>query len=251
MRWLIAAIALAGALGYVVHDCFGQDQLKPAKRSADMLRLIEDEIDARSARLGPFSKGQGKDQAEAYASIADQVFAQRVGADRKKQDNLVTEILSSDDNGFAHSALREMVELLARNGERGRLTALLARRCPKDVSIDVGIEDCVIIINDKELHDGTALLCDAFDRSTDQTARRTIAAALRRGFAAMGIAESNDAKEVKDVREWYLANSSRYEPNLSYLTHFSQPRFPYGRIGVLAPIGKGNAGSGPRRGKKR
>ncbi len=138
-----------------------------------------------------------------------------------------------------------MVSLLAKEGKRESLIALLAKRCPEKPFMYLGIEDCLIILYQKELNDGTSVLCDAFDQSKDSKARKVIAAALRRGFRAMGITDSGDDELVKNIRNWYRINAREYEPNMNYLGHWSTPGFSYESVGVLARRGEGRKGAGP------
>jgi len=238
----VAVVASCGTRHVVASD----DDVVRKKELHALLERYKADLEAQIRALGSFTKREGKKKYGLEANLAERFFAERVGHNKQKQKDLIDAILESKDDYWG---LSEMTFLLAREGNRDQLIALLSQRCPPLLGLDLGVEDCLIILFRTELKDGTIVLCDAFDQSTDAKARQTIAAAFRRGFKAMGIADADDKKLVAEVRKWYVANAPNYKPNLNYLMHWSLPEFKYETVGVLVQKDKdgGESLRGPPR----
>ncbi len=82
----VLGIALFYATGSVARDCSAQDDPKTQKdATTGRLQNVERELTARFKTLGPFTKAEGKKAAEAYSNAAEEVFAEQLGNDSKKQ----------------------------------------------------------------------------------------------------------------------------------------------------------------------
>jgi hypothetical protein len=240
IAWVLFVVAIT-AIG--APRAVASDDVAQKKELHALLERYKAELEAQWKTLGPFTKSEGKEEYEIEANQAERFFAERVGHNKKKQQELIDAILASKDDYWGLSFI---TFLLAREGNRDELVSLLSRRCPPRLGLSLGVED-LIVLYPKELKDGTIVLCDAFDQSTDTKARQTIAAALRRGFKAMGIVDADDKKLVAEVRNWYAANALNYRPNLNYLGHWSNPGFKPDTEGVLVQKGKdgGESFTGP------
>ncbi|MFT3920977.1 MAG: hypothetical protein QM778_00435 [Myxococcales bacterium] len=201
--------------------------------SMNYLSELEREYKARVAPLANLPPQEGKDRYEAEMLQAQKLFIERVGDDEVAQKRLIAAILMVPDNGFAHIALCQLIELLARQEMRDKLVEVLSKRCPSKFGLHMGVEDYLIILRNKELKEGTLILCDAFEKATDEDARHSLADAIRRGFKFAGITSTDDTQVVDQCRRWFSTNYRAYEPNTRYLGHFNQSKFPYDTEGVL------------------
>jgi hypothetical protein len=228
---LIVGMVALGSVA-VIHCAAAEVSEARRKELLAKVQVYGQEFDARMKRLGPFSKGEGKERYEAQG-IEARLWDEHIGNDARKQTELMEAILLTKDDGFAHWALVELVKAFASHGKRDQLRDLLTKRCPDQLGLYSRIEDYLIIECASELKDGTLVLCGAFDRSTDKDARRTIAEALRRGFTAMRIVDADDEKLVSKVRQWYKANSASFDVNFAYLDHWTNGRSSFEDVGVL------------------
>jgi hypothetical protein len=212
-----------------------QEIAEPAiQRAKQVLSVLEREYQARVSALGRMK--DGKDQYEASAKEAVKLFTAHCGKNPAEQRKLADAILSVPDSDFAHFALEQLTYLLAHEGRRDALVELLSKRCPQRLSMN-GIEDALVILCERELPDGAIVLCDAFEQSTDSTARDQIATALRRGFEFANLPPQNDRDFVKECRRWYAANRKNYETNSRYLGHLNLQFDDYRHEGLFVPLG--------------
>jgi hypothetical protein len=212
---------------------------------AQMLARLEKQFDAEMEVVA--SKGlQGNALNEERYSVKKRFFS-AYAHDAHKRRDLIQAIVAADDNAFTHSALIEVLDIIARDDSRHELVSLLSQRCPMRVGYPLSIEGFLIIECREHLKDGVLVLCDAFDRSRSRLAKDEISDALRRGLQFTGVTAADDASFVNKCREWYIANRDQYEPNMKYVTHLMQLRFPYSTQGALIHKSQSKEREAPQR----
>jgi uncharacterized protein (TIGR03067 family) len=107
-----------------------------------------------------------------------------------------------ENAGFVRDALAFMVKSFADSEDRESLVTLLSRRCPCHVD-ERGTIECVLAFDAKRLKDPILILGEAYAKCQVSETRRALAAAVRRGFAGLGIRGKDDADFVKNAMQWY------------------------------------------------
>lgn len=132
-----------------------------------------------------------------------------------KWNALISAVSTADKSGFALLALRGAILVLVQHGSRDSLVDLLSKTCPDRVGPALSIEGYLIVFQDR-LADGTLIVCDAYSQSSDDTTRKTLVTALRRGFGEISNAVEQDSEFVDTVRQWYIKHKHDVEPNRKY-----------------------------------
>jgi hypothetical protein len=112
-----------------------------------------------------------------------------------------------------------IADILLSSCDRDTFVVLLSIRCPADVGYGNMIEYYVARPR-TGIKDSDLILFDAFTMSRSPEARHEIAAALRRGFAGLGVKGKDDADFVANALKWYNVNRARVKLNDRYLDNF-------------------------------
>lgn len=145
--------------------------------------------------------------------------------------------VSAEDRGFQDSVLAFLVKVLVELGDREALVALLSTRSPTWFDGIEPIEYHLVARGDR-LIDPVLILGDAYSRCDVPETRRTLAAAVRRGFAKYGIGGWGDADYVNNAMQWYEKEKTRLDPNWRYGANEISP--------IKYPLFKDKSGSAQR-----
>lgn len=214
-------------------DPAASEDAEARSKATQILKAMEDEFDERSKPFDELPREQGKERYELQARLLAELVRNRCKDDPEARDELIAAVLLLEDKEFVHAVSCELVSFLARDEYREEMVAFLAQRCPERIYIHVSVEALLISIADEELEDGTLVLCDAFEQSKDEEARKSIAAALRRGFKPLGVKGETDEDFVKQCRSWYIKYRERLEPDLDYHGQYIDPSFSNETTGVF------------------
>ena len=215
----VGLVAVSFVADYATARCAEPDA--PVTSGA-LLTEYQQELDSQWKKSGPYGLRDGKQRYSAERAVEAKFISGKVGNDVRKQQQLLDAILAVPDDGFAHAVYSDMVGILAKQSQSDRLRDLIAKRCPTQVGFHLGIEDIVIVLSKDTIHDGTLLLCDAYDKSTDATAKQGIAESLRRGFKKLVKLDGlDDQAAMRAIRGWYVAHANEYEPNIEYVDHLN------------------------------
>ena len=102
---------------------------------------------------------------------------------------------------FENAVLNYAIHVLVRTGDRNRLVGLLSTHCLDDVDGEP-IEAC-LTRHCGTLADPILIFGEAFGKAAAPEVRANLAAAVRRGFADLGIEGENEAEFVENAMEWY------------------------------------------------
>lgn len=102
---------------------------------------------------------------------------------------------------FENAVLNYAIHVLAGAGDRDRLVGLLSTHCLDDVDGEP-IEQC-LARHCRTLADPILIFGEAFAEAAAPEVRANLAAAVRRGFADLGMEGENDAEFVENAMEWY------------------------------------------------
>jgi hypothetical protein len=120
-----------------------------------------------------------------------------------------------DRSQFACDVLAHIVTALAELEDRETLVELLSKRCPSHVGLDVTIEfylaDCA-----NRVKDPIFILGEAYTASKVPEVRHDLAAAVRRGFADLGIRAKEDPDFVAKAMLWYTRERDHLIVNRRY-----------------------------------
>lgn len=210
-----------------------------ARVLADLEQEYKKRIDALYADgTLPVAPNTPGNQLEHYeVNTIAEVVSGRFRKSRPERRQLAEAVALLGDEGFGYFALQEVICQLTYYGERELLVSLLARRCPPrmhSIQLDVLV---LVLVQPSRLPDGTLILCDAYERSRDDAAKKTIYFALERAFRFLHIKSTSDDDYVVQVRKWYLENRGEYERSLGYLYHLRGPKFDFETDGALVVKG--------------
>lgn len=145
--------------------------------------------------------------------------------------------VSVKDRGFQDSVLAFLVKVLVKLGDREALVTMLSTRSPTWFDGIEPIEFYLVARGDR-LKDPILILGDAYSRCDVPETRRTLAAAVRRGFASFGIGGWGDADYVNNAMQWYEKEKGRLAPNWRYGANEISP--------IKYPLFKDKSGSAQR-----
>jgi len=149
--------------------------------------------------------GDLKSKYGAVLRLVDRLFRKRVSGQNIRQLAASCDTLPVDAehrSQFANDLLAFMVKALVELEERDTLVSLLSTRCPGRVGGHTTIEFHLAYWG-RALEDPILILGDAYSKCQVPDVRHDIAAAVRRGFAGLGIRGKNDAEFVANAMQWY------------------------------------------------
>lgn len=204
------------------------------EEAAKLLAELEQEYEKRIAKLPDTTDGRMLYDRNSRAM--HQLIRERFEHDAAARRRLVGAVATAKDGSFGYGVLQDTVYLLKDCQERELLVWLLSRNCPNRM-FRSNIECALIIIREDKIPDGVLVLCDAYEKSQDRSAKEEIYNALERAFRSFRLPSNGADEYVQEVRKWYLKNRDAYEPNNEYLnyTFFAVP--PERREAALAVKG--------------
>lgn len=163
-------------------------------------------------------KGGGKARYRTVVLSVDRLFRKRFSEEQLRQlvtsSEMVT-ILADDRSRFTEDVLACMVKAFVESGDRESLVELLSKRCPNRVGWPENIE-FYVTHHGRKLKDPILILGEAYARSQVPETRHTLAAALRRSFAGLGIRGKDDAEFVSNAKRWYENEKGHLIVNANY-----------------------------------
>lgn len=128
-----------------------------------------------------------------------------------------------DRSGFANNLLAFMVMTYVDSGDREALVNLLASRCPGYIEPRCAIEACLAgacchhaPCYRRRLRDPILILSEAYSKCAVAEVRKDVAAAVRRGFAGLGIRGDSDEEFLAAAVKWYEQEKGRLTVNNQY-----------------------------------
>jgi uncharacterized protein (TIGR03067 family) len=118
------------------------------------------------------------------------------------------------DGSFANDVVDCMLRSFLENGDRDSLVTMLSKRCPNRVvsaPIEIRLASWGYRIQDPIL-----ILGQAYSKCQDPQTCHNLAAAVRRGFAGLGIQGKDDADYVKNAMQWYEKEKDHLAVNTKY-----------------------------------
>ncbi len=242
---LVAAVGVATA-AFPVRAAAPPARVAPpltTKEAAKVLADLEQEFKKRIDALYaegtlPVAPNTPGNQLEHYEiNTIGQLVCDRFRNNRAARRELAEAVALLGDEGFGYFALQEVICQLTYKGERELLVSLLSRRCPQrmhSLELDVLV---LVLVQPDCLPDGTLVLCDAYERSRGDAAKKTIYFALERAFRFLHIKSTSDDDYVVQIRQWYRENRADYERSLGYLYHLRGPKFDFETDGALVVKG--------------
>ena len=123
-----------------------------------------------------------------------------------------------ENAGFARGVLAFIVKSFADSADRESLVRLLSTRCPCSLDGPETIE-FVLAAEAKRLKDPILILGEAYAQCRVPKTRRALAAAVRRGFAGLGIRGKDDADFVMNAMQWYEKEKDHLVVNNYYVAN--------------------------------
>jgi hypothetical protein len=109
-----------------------------------------------------------------------------------------------DRSEFAEAVLGYMVKAFVDSGDRKTLVKVLSTRFPPRVDEEIHrTTETYLLAFGAKLKAPIMVLGEAYSECRDPVVRHDIAAAVRRGFADLGIHGEDDAEFVKNAMQWY------------------------------------------------
>jgi hypothetical protein len=105
---------------------------------------------------------------------------------------------------FANDLLAFMVKVFVELGDRDSLVTLLSARCPgRIVEFPPETIEYYLAFRGKNLENPILVLGEAYAKCAVAETRHDIAAAVRRGFADLGVRGKDDTDYVAEAMKWY------------------------------------------------
>jgi hypothetical protein len=120
-----------------------------------------------------------------------------------------------EDSAFATAVLAFMVKSFGDMGDRESLVGLLSTRCPSRLDVGETVE-LGLAADAKGLKDPILILGEAYAKCRVPETRHVLAAAVRRGFAGLGIRGKGDPDFVRDAMRWYEKERDHLAVNNAY-----------------------------------
>jgi hypothetical protein len=128
----------------------------------------------------------------------------------------------NNDRGFTDDLLAFMVREFVQAGDREILVELLSKRCPSLIYGPMNVE-YHLAYSGWKLRDPMLIFSEAYARSRVPETRHTLATAVRRSFAGLGIREKDDAEFIKKAMQWYRKEKGRLIVNTHYFYNEMAP----------------------------
>jgi len=155
----------------------------------------------------------GKDKCGNLETLIDRLFRKRLSDQELHQ--LATSIGAMPDRAFFDRVVEFMVRYFTQSGDRESLITVLSTRCPDRVADQMTIEFFLTHWGQK-LKDPVLVLGEAFSKCLSPATRHHLAAAVRRGFAGLGISGRDDADYVANAMHWYAKEKNHLVANPNY-----------------------------------
>jgi hypothetical protein len=130
-------------------------------------------------------------------------------------DSLPIVAHDKDRGPFVNDVLQFMVRSFVKVADRESLVELLSKRCPSQVNWSWNIEYC-LVYRGWRLKDPILVLGEAYSKCQVPETRHTLAAAVRRGFAGLGIHRKDEAEFVSNAMSWYEEHKGGLVANERY-----------------------------------
>jgi hypothetical protein len=163
----------------------------------------------------------GKPSKSKYSELVaavDRLFMKRLSKEDLRSlaaSSEMVAVLDKDRNHFVTDLLAFMVKAFVGFGDRESLVILLSKRCPSRIAWPEDIE-YYLAHRARRLTDPILVLGEAYSRCQVPETRHTLAAAVRRGFAGLGIRGNDDADYVKNAMQWYERQKNELAVNVRY-----------------------------------
>jgi hypothetical protein len=149
--------------------------------------------------------------------MRDRLFRERLSETDLRQLTTSCDVLPvrTEEWVFTTDLLEFMVRAFVRSPDRESLVTLLSKRCPTWVDWPTSIE-YYLARHGGRLKSPMSVLGDAYFRCQAPETRRSLAAAVRRGFVDLGIDGTDDADYVKHAMQCYEKEKDHWVVNSDY-----------------------------------
>jgi hypothetical protein len=163
-------------------------------------------------------------QREKYVWSGDELFRRYLSPRRLRDLAASSKVpaVPDDDRGFVDDLLAFMVREFVQAGDREILVELLSKRCPYLIDGPLTVE-YHLAYSGWKLRDPMLIFSEAYARSRVPETRQTLATAIRRSFAGLGIREKDDAEFIKKAMQWYRKEKGRLIVNTHYFYNEMAP----------------------------